>query len=58
MRLNRYTVSRIKSAKLISCGHFSINLYLNFNEIEKILLKSRKICSLYQEWVKIVEISV
>lgn len=43
MRLNRYTVSRIKSAKLISCGHFSINLYLIFNEIEKALLKSRKI---------------
>lgn len=58
MRLNRYTVSRIKSAKLISCAHFSINLYLNFNEIEKTLSKSKKMWRLYQEWVKIVEITV
>lgn len=58
MRLNKYTASRIKSAKLISCGHFFINLYLNFNEIEKTLWKLRKIWRLYQEWVKIVEITV
>lgn len=58
MRLNRCTVSRIKSAKLISCGHFSINLHLNSNEIEKTLLKLRKIYKLYQEWVKTVEILV
>lgn len=58
MRLNKYTVSRIKSAKLISCGHFSINLYLNFNEIEKTPLKLREIYRLYHEWVKIVEIPV
>lgn len=58
MTLNRYTVSRIKSAKLINCGHFSINLYLNFNEIEKTLLKLREICRLCQEWVKIVAIPV
>lgn len=34
MRLNRYTVSRIKSANFIGCSHFTISLFLNFNDCE------------------------